>query len=144
MGNYFERDVRLRNLVASFPAMHPALEKLTLREALDLFRAPMLMQQWIDRAGVPFREATNVIFDRAMEAMDADPPPNPRRRDTKQLLEFVDKAEGLPFRLRQVARLCLEEGLSLSECAAHLGITRETGRFQDSCREKFDHAAVRS
>lgn len=115
-------------VVASFPAMHPALEKLTLREALDLFRAPMLMQQWIERAGVPFREATEVIFDRAMEAMDADPPPNPRRCDTKQLLEFVDKAEGLPFRLRQVARLCLEEGLSLSECASRLGITRETVR----------------
>jgi RNA polymerase sigma factor (sigma-70 family) len=109
--------------------MHPALAKLTPREALDLVRSPLLMQQWIGQADVPYREAVDVIFDRADEALDQPPPPpDPRRRDRDRLIAFVDTAEGLPRRLREVARFCLEDGLTLRECGARLGITRETVR----------------
>lgn len=109
--------------------MHPALAALTPRQARDLMDAPMLMQAWISRHDIPYREAMDVIFDLFEDALDAPPAPNdPRRTDRDRLLEFVGRAEGLPTRLRQVARYCLEDGLSVRECGERLGIARETVR----------------
>jgi DNA-directed RNA polymerase specialized sigma24 family protein len=110
-------------------AMHPALARLTPREGLALFRSPMAAMQWSERHGVPLREVTDVAFDLAEQALDEGPVPNDsRRKDAERLLAFADRAEGLSFRLRQVAYLCLEEGLSLRQAATQIGISRETVR----------------
>jgi DNA-directed RNA polymerase specialized sigma24 family protein len=56
------------------------------------------------------------------------PPDHPRRTDAATLRALVERAEGLPRRLRQVANLCLVHGLSLQQCADHLGMARGTVR----------------
>ena len=63
--------------------------------------------------------------------MNAPPPSGDvRRQDTERLREFLQRATRLRGRMREVATLCIEHGLSLSQCAERLGISRETVRVQ--------------
>lgn len=55
-------------------------------------------------------------------------PENPHRHDAEELARFVEASPWLPRRLRQVFELCIEDGLTLAQCGARLGISRETVR----------------
>jgi DNA-directed RNA polymerase specialized sigma24 family protein len=115
----------------------PGLEDLTPELALRLFRSGDLMQQWIERRGkMPTPEENAAIFELAMQAADAEEAhaavaylrDDPRRTDGELLRAYTRNAPGLPQRLRDVAKLCLEDGLSLTQCARELGLSRNTVR----------------
>jgi DNA-directed RNA polymerase specialized sigma24 family protein len=114
--------------------VHEKIEALTSAQALALVASPMAMNEWMVRSGVPdSRENWRAIWTRAEEAMEEWPGEagrsgDVRRPDAERLREFVSRANRLPGRVRDVAVLLLEHGLSLSECAARLGISRETVR----------------
>lgn len=108
--------------------MHPALAALTPREARVLVDDIEALDAWFCKHQLPYRETLGVLYTLADD--DVPPPPvaRPNRRDTAALLAYVDRAARLPPRLRSVARLCLQDGATLDQAAAKLGITRETVR----------------
>ena len=110
--------------------MHAAVEGLSPDEAKVLLDRPAALSSWLMERGVELREVHASLLTRAAEWEPPPPPPHVdlRRPDAAELREFVKKAVGLPFRLRQVAALCLEAGLTLDECAAEIGIARVTVR----------------
>ncbi len=112
--------------------MHPALEKLAPIEARGLVNDFSALDDWLTANGLPFSgDIRSALYALASQAPVEVAPPrrvDPRRKDPATLVEFVDRAAALPLRLRQVAAFCLEDGLSLSQCAKRLGISRETVR----------------
>jgi DNA-directed RNA polymerase specialized sigma24 family protein len=68
------------------------------------------------------------LVRRSLEVDDVAPGDDPRRADAQELRDFVRRAAALPYRVREVAALCLDEGLSLTACGERLGIKRETVR----------------
>jgi len=108
--------------------MHPALAALTPKEARVLLDDREALEAWLCKHPLPYRQAIGVLYTLADD--DVPPPPVVRsnRRDTAALLAYVDRAVRLPSRLRAVARLCLQDGATLDQAAAQLGITRETVR----------------
>jgi DNA-directed RNA polymerase specialized sigma24 family protein len=89
------------------------------------------VDDWCDAHGLEWSASVQTaVFKRSLEPEEAPPPPppDPRRRDTAELQHFVAEAPDLPLRLREVATLCLDRGLTLDQCAAELGIKRETVR----------------
>lgn len=125
--------------------MHPELEALTPHEADRLIDSPMALSRFIDRLGVHDVGAVmQFLCDRSEDADDEPPLGRRHRPDARRLLEFVRRAGGLPPRLRQVATLCLADGLTLDECAEALGISRGTvrvhlrrlRRLERACRQR--------
>lgn len=108
--------------------MHPALEALSAKQARALFSDQGAMSLWMSEHGVSYREAYGVIADLALTTGDEQPRPRPQRHDSEALREFVKRAVRLAPRMRTVAQLCLDEGLTLDETAARMGIARETVR----------------
>ncbi len=112
--------------------MHPSLEALTPAEARRLVESQSLLADWLDTNRIPFDlRSFGFLSARAAEAYEAAAPPplpSPHRLDAAQLRDFVSRAVRLPLRVRQVAQLCLEDGLTLDVCAKRLGISRETVR----------------
>jgi RNA polymerase sigma factor (sigma-70 family) len=112
------------------------MELAELVAALRPSEAMVLIQHqrvdsWCDKHDVVFtRDVLKAVIKRASdpEEIPPPPPPDPRRRDTEALQQFVSKAVKLPPRVRQVAALCLDQGFTLDQCAAQLGIKRETVR----------------
>jgi mannose-6-phosphate isomerase len=104
------------------------LQRLLPVEAGELLCSPALRDAWLAEHGVAMSEEVILqIADRVME----EPPmtaANRRRGDFKALREFARKAVGLPVRQRQVAMMCFERGATIDECAAAMGIGRETVR----------------
>lgn len=106
-----------------------ALEKLTPAQASDMVDDPLRMHWWIAESGLVYSRAlVREIWQRAEGADEGAGPGDARRTDAEQLREFVQRAARLPPRLRQVASLCLDHGVSLTECARRLGISRNTVR----------------
>ncbi len=93
-----------------------------------LFDDPEAFAAWLGQHRLGFREAFAVIVERMPDDEVTPPVVRPNRRDTAALLAFVERAVRLPARLRSVARLCLQDGATLDEAAARLGIARETVR----------------
>ncbi len=110
--------------------MHEAVAGLSPDEAKVLLDRPVALSSWLMERGLQAREVLGSLMVRADEWEPPPPPPHVdlRRPDAADLREFVKKAVGLPFRLRQVAALCLEAGLTLDECAAEMGVARGTVR----------------
>jgi DNA-directed RNA polymerase specialized sigma24 family protein len=109
--------------------LHPAVAELTPAQALDMVDSPELMHRWIARSGVEYsRGLVMELWNRAEGADEGPGPGDFRRTDAERLRTFVRDAARLPPRLRQIANLCLDHGLSLSQCAERLGIARETVR----------------
>jgi DNA-binding CsgD family transcriptional regulator len=108
--------------------MHPALKHLTPADALDLMSSPLDLQGFCDDHGLRLREVSSELWELAVACVDAPSPSDWRRRDADRLREFVRRAVGLPYRQRQIANLLLDHGVSLTECARELGISRETVR----------------
>ena len=108
--------------------MHPALAALTPREARVFLDDLEAFGAFLSQHQLPYREAFAVIAE--LDFDHAPPPPVVRsnRRDTAALLAYVDRAVRLPPRLRAVAKVCLQDGATLDQAAARLGITRETVR----------------
>lgn len=89
----------------------------------------MHLAQWLDANDVAWeRSLMWFLYERASEVPPPAPVDDPRRSDGAELREFVDRAARLPPRLREVAQLCLEDGMSLRACAERLGVSRETVR----------------
>jgi|JI9StandDraft_1071089.scaffolds.fasta_scaffold277268_1 DNA-directed RNA polymerase specialized sigma24 family protein len=108
--------------------MHPAIAQLTPDEAWDLPPSGYL-DAWLEARGLDRSpQILTELMERALEVDSVRPRDHPRRRDAQALRDFVDRAAALPYRLREVARLCLVEGLSLRACAERLGIARGTVR----------------
>jgi DNA-binding CsgD family transcriptional regulator len=106
-----------------------AIEKLTPAQALEIVECPPLLSRFIDESEVMRpRKLISALRERAAGADEGPSPGDPRRTDAERLREFVQGAVGLSLRLRQVANLCLDHGLSLTECATRLGISRNTVR----------------
>lgn len=106
-----------------------AVRNLTPAQALDFVRYPFAFQVWLAEIGIPYsRPLRRAVWALADAAASSPSPGDARRKDAEELREFVERAGWLPYRLRQVAELCLDHGLSLAECARHLGISRETVR----------------
>ncbi len=108
--------------------MHPALAALTPKEARLFLDDPAALAVWLEEHQLRHRDVVGVLDDLTFHD---EPPPlvvRPNRRDTAALLAYVDRAVRLPPRLRAVARLCLQDGATLDQAAAQLGITRETVR----------------
>lgn len=94
------------------------VEKLTPAQALDIVECPPLLSRFIDESGVMRPgKLISALWQRAEGADEGPGPGDPRRTDAERLREFVQTAARLPRRLRQVASLCLDHGLSLTECA---------------------------
>lgn len=111
--------------------MHPALAALTAIEAVPMATDYDKLGDWCDATGVPFTSETRKYIHELAEKAPPPPPPpapHPRRTDTDELKELVRNAEKLPPMLKLVGKACLFNGLSLSEAAAHLRISRETVR----------------
>jgi DNA-directed RNA polymerase specialized sigma24 family protein len=107
--------------------MHPVFQTITPDEAWALSGSGYF-ESWLASHGLEYsRQLASDLMDRACEA---SPPPrdDPRRTDGAELREFVERAARLPPRLRDIASLCLDQGLSLTACAARLSISRETVR----------------
>ena len=125
--------------------MHPELEALTPHEACRLIDSPMALTRFIDSlGGVGVGTVMQFLFDLSDKADDEPPLGSRHRPDAARLLEFVGRAGALSPRLRQVAMLCLADGLSLDECAEALGISRGTvrvhlrrlRRLERACRQR--------
>jgi DNA-directed RNA polymerase specialized sigma24 family protein len=115
---------------------------MTAAEALHLFSHPRLLAEWAKDQGLDDMAAAQELRSLlarvaeepdqwAAEVTNVEPPApaaRPGRDDTDEIRAFVAKAPQLHGRLRQVFQLCIEEGLTLFECGARLGITRETVR----------------
>ena len=109
--------------------MHPAIKQLTPAQALDLMESSYALQTWFDDNDIPFKgKYLAQVAQLAEECNDAPSPSDWRRGDADRLREFVQRAVRLPMRQRQVARLLLDYGASLTDCADELGISRETVR----------------
>jgi DNA-directed RNA polymerase specialized sigma24 family protein len=103
---------------------------LSPSEAASMVRR-QTVDEWCEAHGFTWTVSIqSAVFKRSLEREEAPPPPppDPRRRDTAELQAFVAKAPTLPLRLREVATLCLDQGLTLDQCAAALGIKYETVR----------------
>lgn len=83
---------------------------------------------WLEERGLEW--TSQLSGQLAVRALDEPPPPRDdfRREDGARLRDFVKRAARLPPRVRMVASLCLDQGLSLSACAERLSISRETVR----------------
>lgn len=109
-------------------AVHPAIAALTPSEARAL-PATDYLEAWLERHGLAFSQKILVeLVRRSLEVDDVAPRDDPRRADAQELRDFVRRAAALPYRVREVAALCLDEGLSLTACGERLGIKRETVR----------------
>lgn len=109
-------------------------------EALEVLLDPIRLREFADREGVGIREARDALTRTAAPVLEGDvelPSKTLRRaraagargrRDVEQLCHFVERAGRLPDRQKDVFFLCVAKGLSLGECADHLGISRETVR----------------
>ena len=108
--------------------MHPLIAALSVQQANALWDSGRL-ESWLDEQGVEWTpQLMAELVERATSEPPPPPPDHPRREDASELRAFVKRAPWLPYRVRQVAALCLEQGLSLAACAAHLSISRETVR----------------
>jgi hypothetical protein len=113
--------------------MHPLLEALTPAEARWVLYVGSIDTFCFDRGIDCTGDVVRYVMVRAMDP-DPEPPPlpepraTPRRGDAEELRDFVKRAVKLPWRLREVAELCFDRGLTLDQCAARLGIARETVR----------------
>lgn len=110
--------------------MAAASEEMSPQVAARIFDSAELFDEWFeDSEFFPNRGAAcGFLITRSLEITAAPPPPSPHRFDATELRAYVSRAPGLPLRLREVARLCLDEGLTLDACATRLGIARETVR----------------
>jgi DNA-binding CsgD family transcriptional regulator len=103
---------------------------LTPSEAASMVRR-QTVDEWCEAHGLTWSVSIqSAVFKRSLELEEVPPPPppDPRRRDSAELQRFVARAPDLPLRIREVAMLCLDRGLTLDQCAAQLGIKRETVR----------------
>lgn len=109
-----------------------------------MMRSPDALSAWMERVGM--RRPPSGFFGKlaslAAEAEEADyerlrarqmaaerSGPNLRRRDAVELRALVSgAADRLPQRLRQVAILCLIEGMSIAQAAAALTMSPNTVR----------------
>lgn len=110
--------------------MHPAVAALSPEEADAMVTDGLRLGNFMEGKGMTVSEVIRDLLCRA-EGARAEPPPipvRPQRPDTLALLETMQRSARLPPRVREVATLCLLEGLSLDDCAARLGIKRETVR----------------
>jgi hypothetical protein len=97
--------------------MHPAIAALTPQQA-DAFVGSPYFEEWLEDHGIPFdRSLLSDLFDRSLDPKEFAPEPH-GRKDAGELRELVAKAARLPSRVRQVASLCLDHGLTLRQCAA--------------------------
>jgi hypothetical protein len=113
--------------------MHPLVEALTPAEARWVLQVGSIDTFCFERQIACTDEVLRFVIVRSADP-DPEPPPlpkppgNPRRPDADELREFVKRAHKLPWRLREVAALCIDYGLTLDQCAQRLGIARETVR----------------
>jgi predicted DNA-binding protein (UPF0251 family) len=113
--------------------MHPALATLTAIEAARLAENLQVMADWTEEHGVDFGHDTrSYIMALAKQAPPPPAPPplptHPRRPDADELRDLLIRAERLPPMVKVVGKLTLFQGLSLTQAARHLGISRETVR----------------
>jgi DNA-directed RNA polymerase specialized sigma24 family protein len=108
--------------------MHPVIAALPVHHARALWGNPYF-ETWLEEQGLEWtpRLASDLV-ERALSDPPPPPPDHPRRDDGDELRAFVKRAPSLSTRLRSVATLCLEQGLSLTACAERLSISRETVR----------------
>jgi DNA-directed RNA polymerase specialized sigma24 family protein len=126
----FARDSCQRAVRESGMDIGALVAALTPSEAASMVRR-QTVDEWCEAHGFTWSVSIQTaVFKRSVEPNDEPqpPPPDPRRRDTAELQHFVAKAPNLPLRLREVAILCLDRGLTLDQCAAQLGIKRGTVR----------------
>ncbi len=109
--------------------MHSAVDELTPADALDLVGSPWLYATWRQKHGLAHSgHLLQLLWERAEACLDEPSQSDARRRDADSLRQFSRRAARLPARQRQIASLLLDHGLSLTECARELGISRETAR----------------
>lgn len=67
------------------------------------------------------------IRDKVMDAVEHEKSPEPDMVEFRQLLDLVNKAvQQLPEKQQQIYRLSREQGLSINEIAAHMGLAIST------------------
>jgi DNA-directed RNA polymerase specialized sigma24 family protein len=112
--------------------VHPAIAKLTPAEVCKLLASTYDLSVYCHENGIgSVGKALGWLLD-LHEQLPAPPPTvdTPRRRDATRLRAYLDQYTGLSRRMEQTAVLCLVNGLSLSECAKQMGVSRETVRTQ--------------
>lgn len=113
---------------------------LTELEAIHFYEHPSAWEDYLVEHGLSYsRELWRWLVDRYLEASDEAREqyyrPRSQRREWKgwrpdlhALRAFLDEVPSMTIRRRQVAQLCLVDGLSLTAAAEALGISRETVR----------------
>lgn len=108
--------------------MHGAIAALTPDQAWALSGSAAL-ERWLAMHGLEWSPAISTeLMERAVDVDLRPPRDHPLRPDARALREFATRAASLPRRMREVASLCLDQGLSLRACAERLSISRETVR----------------
>lgn len=114
--------------------------ELTDLEAIHFYENPTFFEEYLAEKGLAYsRELWCKLVDRYLQASDEAlheyfHPPSRRkewkgwRPDLEALRAYLEVMPSMTIRRRQVARLCLVEGLSLTAAAEYLGISRETVR----------------
>jgi len=110
-------------------------------DAFDLLTDQCALEQWAAEQGLGLREARNALApladgassdSKALRCARAAHAKRGRlaagRTDVEELCAFVERAVGLPVRLREVFGLCIVNGLSHRECADRMGIAPATVR----------------
>jgi DNA-directed RNA polymerase specialized sigma24 family protein len=120
-----------------------ALDTMTPEEASYLFDHQAAFSRWFEQQDGTFslQDACSRVFELMLLAK---PPPeisNPHRKDAAELREFVKDVRGLPYQQRMVAKLCLVDGATIDQCAAAMGIGRESVRtYLRRIRQSYRYA----
>lgn len=114
--------------------------ELTDWEAIHFYENPGIFEDHLAARGISYsRELWRKLVDRYLQTSEEAQyeyfhPPSGRtewkgwRPDLHALRAYFDDVPSMTIRRRQVARLCLVDGLSLTAAAEALGISRETVR----------------
>ena len=114
--------------------------ELTDWEAIHFYENQGMFEEYLAEKGIAYsRELWCKLVDRYLQTSEEAQyeyfhPPSGRREwkgwrpDLQALRAYLDSMPSMTIRRRQVARLCLVDGVSLTAAAEQIGISRETVR----------------